>query len=301
MYHQHFGLRQTPFSLTPDTGYFYNFASHREALDTLLVAIKMGEGFLKVTGEVGAGKTLLCRKLLNQLDDSIVTAYIPSPLLTPHELHEELAEELGISYDQNVDPHQLLKLIYAEMIGLRTQGKQIVLLIDEAQAMPLKTLEALRLLTNLETEKCKLLQVVLMGQPELDERLNKVSVRQIRQRITFSYTLSLMDKTNVEGYISHRLDVAGYSGAELFSHGAIKLLARASRGTPRIINILCHKALMAAYGQGVRHIDKRHIHAAVVDSECTRTMPFDSTRALDVGISVCLISGLGLIFAGFSL
>lgn len=300
MYHQHFGLRQTPFSLTPDTGYFYNYASHREALDTLLVAIKTGEGFLKVTGEVGAGKTLLCRKLLNQLDDNIVTAYIPSPMLTPHELHEELAEELGINYDHNVDPHQLLKLIYAKMIGLRSQGKQIVLLIDEAQAMPLRTLEALRLLTNFETEKCKLLQVVLMGQPELDERLNRVCVRQIRQRITFSYALSLMDKTNVEGYISHRLSVAGYKGAELFSRGAIKLLARVSRGTPRIINILCHKALMAAYGQGVLRIDKRHIYNAVVDSECTRAVPFDSNRAIDVGISVCLIAGLGLIFMGFS-
>ena len=139
-----------------------------------------------------------------------------------------------------------------------------------------------------------------MGQPELDERLNRVSVRQIRQRITFSYALSLMDKTNVEGYISHRLNVAGYKGTELFSRGAIKLLAKVSRGTPRIINILCHKALMAAYGQGVLRIDKRHIHSAVVDSECTRAVPFDSTRAIDVGISVCLVAGLGLIFMGFS-
>jgi len=301
MYHQHFGLRQTPFSLTPDTGYFYNYASHREALNTLLVAIKTGEGFIKVTGEVGTGKTLLCRKLLNQLDDSIYTAYIPSPMLTPHELHEELAEELEINFDQSVKPHQLLKMIYSRLGGLRSQGQQIVLLIDEAQAMPLRTLEALRLLTNFETEKFKLLQIVLMGQPELNERLDRASIRQLKQRITFSYELSPLDKNNVEGYISHRLNMAGYEGARLFSSGAIKLLARASRGTPRIINILCHKALMAAYGQGVYHIDKRHMHSAVVDSECTQRLQFEGWRALDIGISACVLAGIGLIAVGVSL
>ncbi len=301
MYHQHFGLRQTPFSLTPDTGYFYNYASHREALNTMLVAIKTGEGFIKVTGEVGTGKTLLCRKLLNQLDDNIYTTYIPSPMLTPHELHEELAEELEISFDQNIHPHQLLKLIYTKMVSLRGQGKQIVLLIDEAQAMPLRTLEALRLLTNFETEKCKLLQIVLMGQPELNERLNRVSIRQLKQRITFSYKLSLLDRKNVEGYISHRLKMAGYEGARLFSSGAIKLLAKASRGTPRIINILCHKALMSAYGQGVHHIEKRHMHSAVVDSECTQRLQFEGLRAVDVGLSVCVLAGVGLIAVGVTL
>ena len=301
MYQQHFGLREAPFNLTPDTGYFYNYPSHREALNTLMVAIAMGEGFIKVTGEVGTGKTLLCRKLLSQLDDDIVTAYIPNPMLSPKELRQALADELGIHYERNVDPHRLLKMIYAELVKLRARGKKTVLLIDEAQAMPKLTLESLRLLTNLETEKFKLLQVVLVGQPELDKLLNMDCIRQLKQRITFAYELSLIDRKNIADYIDHRLSVAGYNGAKLFSNRALRVLGNASQGTPRVINILCHKALMAAYGQGVRQIEKQHVSSAVKDSDCTPPTHFDSRLATNVGLSTCMLAGLGLIFAGVSL
>ena len=301
MYQQHFGLQEAPFSLTPDTGYFFNYASHNEALNTLLVAIRMGEGFIKVVGEVGTGKTLLCRTLLNQLEGDIVTAYIPNPMLSANELREALADELGVVYERDADPHRLLKLIYTRLVQLRAEGKKVVLLIDEAQAMPEATLEALRLLTNLETEKAKLLQVVLLGQPELDAHLDRKSIRQLKQRITFSCKINLIDRRSINSYVMHRLHVAGYRGARLFSRPAIELLSKASRGTPRIINILCHKALLLAFGQGVMRIEKEHILRAIEDSECTQNFSRHSLPLADLGISACLLTGIGLIYMGVSM
>ncbi|MEM7210194.1 MAG: AAA family ATPase [Pseudomonadota bacterium] len=300
MYHQHFGLNESPFSLTPDTEYFFNYASHCDALNTLLAAIKMGEGFIKVVGEVGTGKTLLCRSVLKMLGDDIVTAYIPNPMLTSNELREALADELGLSVeqDQDRDPHRLLKRIYRELVRLRSEGKKIVLLIDEAQAIPNSTLEALRLLTNLETEKYKLLQVVLIGQPELDERLKRQSVRQLKQRITFSCELELIDRNSIDGYVLHRLNVAGYSGARLFSSRAISLLAKASRGVPRIINVLCHKALMSAYGQGQARVDIKHVRDAIKDTEVAQSRRHHNWQLADIGLSVCVLIGLGLVYVG---
>ena len=160
MYKDYFGLKEEPFSLTPDTSYFYNYPDHLEALNVLQVALHMGEGFIKVTGEVGTGKTLVCRTLLNTLGDEFVTGYIPNPTLTPAALRYALADELGIEFPHNIGPHQVLKLINLRLVALRAEGKRVVLLLDEAQALPDDSLEALRLLTNLETEKSKLLQVV---------------------------------------------------------------------------------------------------------------------------------------------
>ncbi len=197
MYLEHFGLTEPPFSLTPDTGYFFSYGHYADALNTLLVALKTGEGFIKVTGEVGTGKTLLCRKLLNTLDDGFVSAYIPNPMLTPYGLLTAMAEELGVSMDRHYGHHQLLKMISGRLIQFTAQGKRVVLCMDEAQAMPIETLEALRLLTNLETEKNKLLQVVLFAQPELDDKLRRQEIRQLKQRITFSYTLAPIDRAGM--------------------------------------------------------------------------------------------------------
>jgi hypothetical protein len=171
MYQTHFGLASLPFTITPDTGFFHNAGTHQEALNVLLVALRTGEGFIKVTGEVGTGKTLLCRQLLNNLEADFVTAYIPNPFLNPTALRMALAEELGIEFARNIGQHRLLKLITERLVELNAAGKRVVLLLDEAQAMPDDSLEALRLLTNLETEHDKLMQVVLFGQPELDRRL----------------------------------------------------------------------------------------------------------------------------------
>jgi MSHA biogenesis protein MshM len=267
MYLKHFGMHEMPFAITPDTSFFYNYGGYQEALNVLLVAIRSGEGFIKITGEVGTGKTLLCRKLLNTLEEKFVTAYLPNPCLTPAGLRMALADELGIQYARNMGQHRILKLIADRLIELNANGKQVVLLIDEAQALPDDSMEALRLLTNLETEKCKLLQVVLFGQPELDGRIAESKLRQLRQRITFSYSLGAIDKEGVNGYLGHRLLVAGYHGKPLFSTDAMDMLHRVSCGIPRLINVLAHKTLMAAYGQGASSIHCEHVASAADDTE----------------------------------
>ncbi|MGB5338326.1 MAG: AAA family ATPase [Gammaproteobacteria bacterium] len=270
MYLEHFGLEQAPFTITPDTGFFLNQGSHNEALNVLLVALRSGEGFIKVTGEVGTGKTLLCRKLLNTLDEEFVTAYIPNPFLNPNALRMALAEELGIKFARNAGQHRLLQLITERLIELNSAGRRVALLLDEAQAMPDETMEALRLLTNLETERDKLLQVVLFGQPELDRRLQQDNLRQLRQRVLFSYHLQPLDRNTLAVYINHRLLIAGYEGSTLFTGKALKSLYRHSRGIPRLVNILSHKSLMSAYGQGDHHVDVKHVRLAAADTEDIR-------------------------------
>lgn len=266
MYKAHFGLRELPFGITPDTSFFFACTNYQEALNTLIIATHHGEGFIKITGEVGIGKTLLCRKFMSTLDKDFVTAYIPNPLLEPRTLMLALADELEIPQDQNVDQHQLLKAINHRLLVLAHEGKRVVLCLDEAQAMPLETLEALRLLTNLETEKRKLLQIVMFGQPELDRKLEQKAIRQLNQRVTFHYHLGPLSREDLEYYVSHRLSVAGYAGSRLFDRSAVRALYAASGGLPRLVNVLAHKALMLAYGQGKQQVVARHVKAAARDT-----------------------------------
>ena len=270
MYLQHFGLNQRPFNLTPDTQFFCELPTHREALNVLLIALESGEGFIKIIGPVGTGKTMLCRKLLNELPPPFITAYIPNPHLPPTALHHAIAGELGIKYTRNAGQNRILALINDYLLKAAGQGGRIVLIIDEAQAMPLETLETLRLLTNLETEKQKLLQIVLFGQPELDEVLQKKSIRQLRQRISFSYTLQPLNKHQVQDYLLHRLQIAGNTHTALLGPLAVTALHFYTKGIPRLINILAHKALLAAYGKGHGAIGWRHVHLAAIDTDDTR-------------------------------
>jgi len=281
MYLEHFALRELPFSITPDTGFFFNNDSHLQAMNVLQVALHSGDGFIKITGEVGTGKTLLCRKLLGILaeDEKFITAYIPNPNLSPAGLYKALADELGLNCPNNLGQHRVLKQINDRLIELTAEGKQVVLLIDEAQAMPEQSLEALRLLTNLETEKHKLLQIVLFGQPELDAILNRESIRQLKQRIIFSYALNPMDCEGINDYLTHRLVTAGYAGSQLFTGEVQTKLWKASRGIPRLVNILAHKALMVAYGQGVRQVSIQHIQAAIDDTEDATQEPASPVRS----------------------
>lgn len=281
MYKQHFGLRELPFTITPDTSFFFPHSSHQEALNTLLVAARSGEGFIKVTGEVGTGKTLLCRKFLDALDhENFVTAYVPNPYLGPNTLLLAVADELGIAYPDKVNQHQLLKLLTKFLLDAAAASKRVVLCLDEAQAMPVETLEAVRLLTNLETERRKLLQVVLFGQPELDVKLNNAAIRQLKQRITFSCRLSPLNISDVEFYLAHRMGVAGYRGPRVFSMDAVKRLFRASGGVPRLVNVLAHKSLMAAFGEGARAISDDHVRLAVADTESAVVRVSMKTRLL---------------------
>lgn len=286
MYEQFFGLNEQPFRLTPDTSFFYNLGNHREALNTLLVALDMGEGFIKVTGEVGTGKTLLCRKLLNELADKpeYVTAYIPNPAITPTALKYSLADELGLEYPRNIGQHRIMQLINQALIDEKAAGRKVVLIIDEAQALPEDCLEAVRLLTNLETEKSKLLHVVLFGQPELDDNLEKPSVRQLKQRITFAHRLSPLKEDTIHGYLLHRMQVAGYNGPDVFNQKVSRSLYRLSRGIPRLVNIIAHKCLLLAFGEGAPKVTTRHLKKAVRDTE-----------SIEAGNSFWRISGFALL------
>lgn len=273
MYLEFFQLKELPFRITPDKGYYFNNTGHREAMNVLKVALNADEGFIKITGEVGTGKTLLCRKVSELVGDTAVVAYIHNPYLTPETLKMALAEELELRFPRDISQHHLLKLITERLEELHSYGKRVIVCVDEAQALPLESIEALRLLTNLETEKHKLLQVVLFGQPELDVKLGHESIRQLKQRIAFSYQLRPMARECVRDYINYRLTVAGHNGAPLFSHGAITLLHRYSHGVPRLVNILSHKAMMVAYGKGHRRIDTQHVRAAIADTESVQEKP----------------------------
>lgn len=233
----------------------------------LQTALQTGEGFIKVTGEVGTGKTLICRKLINELPQGFHCAYLPNPYLTPAELRWAVANELGLKYTSEIDQQQLTGLIQQQLLALSAHGHAIVLVLDEAQALPDESLEALRLFTNLETESRKLLQVVLFGQPELDERLKRQAFRQLRQRITFSYSLRPLTWDETDAYIRYRLAVAGYAGQALFGPKLTRKIAEASRGIPRLINILAHKALMLSFGEGATQVRMAHIKGAIQDTE----------------------------------
>ena len=265
-YFRHFGLREAPFGITPDTSFFYACRSTQEALNTLLIALGNGEGFIKITGEVGTGKTLLCRKFLATLGAGWASAYIPNPNLEPRALVLAIAEELAASVEPDVDQHHLLRGITRALLDHARHGRRVVLCMDESQGMPLETLETMRLLTNLETEKRKLLQVVLFGQPELDRKLASESIRQLRQRITFQYVLRGLHRDEIGAYVEHRLAIAGLVGGPLFDASALRALNRASRGVPRLVNILAHKALLLVFGEGGRCASRRHVHVAAVDT-----------------------------------
>jgi MSHA biogenesis protein MshM len=266
MYLSYFGLTEFPFSITPDTQFAYSATAHEEALNTLLLAIGSGEGFVKITGEVGAGKTLLCRKFLAALGDKHVTAYIPNPQLEPCAMLGEVAMEIA-SRPKATDASSLIKAINRRVLEIAAAGKTTVLLIDEAQTMPPLTLQTLRMLSNLETEKRKLIQIVLFGQPELDQMLAHQSARQVLQRITFHYRMTGLKPHEVAIYLQHRLRVAGYRGPALFSRGARWALHRHSNGMPRLVNVLAHKALLTAFGEGADHVGYIHVRRAVQDTE----------------------------------
>lgn len=280
MYLRHFSLREAPFSITPDSAFFYAHEGAQAALNMLLVALRSGEGFLKVVGEVGCGKTVLCRQLLKTLQGECVTAYIPNPDMGPDDLLMTLMQELGIHASQTLEGRKLTRyqvhnalrdclLSYAEA------GQRVVVCIDEAQAIPVRTLESLRLLSNLETEKRKLLQLVLLGQPELDDKLSRPEIRQLLQRITFSEYLGPMTAHCVPTYLAHRLATAASGEAtdtQVFELEAAQLMARLSGGVPRLVNILAHKCLMLAYGENVHRVNRQHVALAGSDTPGVRAL-----------------------------
>lgn len=278
MYLRHFSLREAPFSITPDSAFFYSHEGVQAALNMLLVALRSGEGFLKIVGEVGCGKTVLCRQLLKTLQGECVTAYIPNPDMGPDDLLMALINELDVQVPPPVSRHKVFSLLRDCLLQHAVAGRRVVVCIDEAQAIPLRTVESLRLLSNLETEKRKLLQLVLLGQPELDEKLSRPEIRQLLQRITFSEYLGPMSAQRVPAYLAHRLAVASLSDAtdtKLFEVAAAQAIARLSGGVPRLVNVLAHKCLMLAYGENEHRVMLRHVRLAAADSPgVTASLPW---------------------------
>ncbi len=272
MYYDHFGLKEAPFKITPNTDFFYSGANRGAVLEALMYAILTGEGIIKVVGEVGSGKTMLCRMLQDKLPETVENIYLANPSVAPEDILHVLAFELQLKLPKNADRIKVMQLLQDHLIKRHTEGKKVVIFVEEAQGMPIETLEEIRLLTNLETKQDKLLQIVLFGQPELDVNLNENKIRQLRERITHSFYLSPFDKSDIGPYIESRLRKAGYTGPPLFTPDALKLLSRASEGLVRRANILADKALLSTFSENSYQVTRKNVLAAIKDSEFSREM-----------------------------
>ena len=296
MYLEHFGLREAPFRITPHTEFFFAGANRGATLEALVYAITAGEGLVKVTGEVGTGKTMLCRVLMERLPQTVETIYLAVPSLTRDEMLVAIASELGIE-TQGASTTRMLRALQERLIALHAEGRQVVALIDEAHAMPLETLEEIRLLSNLETGKEKLLQIVLFGQPELDEHLNLPHMRQLKERITHAFNLAPLPAGDIRDYIGFRLRAAGYHGPDLFGEEALRIIADASEGLTRRINIYADKTLLAAFAAGTHTVSADHARAAVTDTQIV-VAPKPSSRNTAVaalaGVAAGVAIGYGL-------
>lgn len=272
MYEAHFGLQQKPFGLSPDTRLFVRLDDHEACYRLLTHVLDTGEGFLKVIGDVGTGKTILCRRLLRYLADDprasgrFHSVYIPNPMLSPIGLYRAVGQELELDISDTSDNAALLDHITRRILALAERSRGVVIVVDEAQSLPAETLEALRLITNLETEQQKLVQVILFGQPELDDLLGQDRFRQLRQRITFAHYLKSLDRQATRQYVDYRLTCSGYNGPPLFSRRSLATLHRRAGGVPRMINVLAHKALLCAFAERRRNVKPVDIRRAWRDS-----------------------------------
>lgn len=289
MYLKHFGLSAPPFRITPHPEFFFDGAHRGEILTALLYAIQAGEGLMTVTGEVGSGKTMLCRVLADRLPANIDVVYLANPLLTPQELLLSIAEDLGAAFEENRTSGRVRQLQNL-LVERFAAGRQVVVLIDEAHAMPKEALEEVRLLSNLDHGHSKLLQIVLFGQPELNERLQEPDLRQLRERITYRFVLDPLERKDVGNYIDWRLRAAGYTGASPFDRPALRLISRAAQGLTRRINILADKSMLAAYADGRHEVSSRQVRAAIKDSGFAPRHPL-----IQMGAIVLAACGIALV------
>lgn len=267
MYLEHFGLTESPFRITPHTDFFFDGANRGATLDALLYAITHDEGIVKVSGEVGSGKTMLCRVLMERLPDNITLVYLANPSLAREDILYAIADELHLSLPDNARASLVLRTLQDHLITSFSEGRQVVVLIDEAHAMPVETLEEIRLLSNLEANRHKLLQLVLFGQPELNDILARPDMRQLKERITHNFGLEPLVRDDIASYLDFRMRAAGYRGPSVFTPAALKMIARTSQGLTRRINILADKALLAAYAKSCHQIGYQEAQAAILDSE----------------------------------
>ena len=291
MYYGFFGLSQPPFKITPDTDMFFDGGNRGAILEALIYAISQGEGIIKVTGEVGSGKTMLCRMLQTRLPENVETVYLANPSVSRDEILHAIAFELQLAVPKDANRIEVMHSINDYLLERHAERKQVVLFVEESQSMPVDTLEEVRLLSNLETNHHKLLQIVLFGQPELDENLRLNEIRQLRERITHSFTLPPFAATDVSPYLTFRLRAAGYRGPDLFNGRVVDYISRISEGLTRRVNIIADKALLAAFADGTHNVTLKHVKAAVRDTEFAEPSPV--TRSVPWGYIIpgALIGG----------
>jgi type II secretory pathway predicted ATPase ExeA len=300
MYLSHFGLSQPPFRITAHTEFFYGGGNRGAILDALIYAIRQGEGIVKVSGEVGSGKTMLCRMLQERLPVEVETVYLANPSVSPDEILHAIAFEMQLSLPRDAARLEVMQALQEYLVERHAQGRQVVVFVEEAQSMPLETLEEIRLLSNLETQHYKLLQIVLFGQPELDKNLARTEIRQLKERITHSFTLKPLTAAEIRDYLMFRLRAADYHGPDLFGPAVVKLIARASRGLTRRVNIIADKTLLAAFADNTHTVSLKHVRAAIQDSEFDLSEKSVPWPKLAAALALLLVGvGLGLVLHGF--
>jgi type II secretory pathway predicted ATPase ExeA len=298
MYQEHYGLERPPFKITPDTSLFFEGSKRGAALEALVYAIRSGEGIIKVVGEVGSGKTMLCRMLEMRLDDVVDVVYIANPSLSPDNILHVIAHELQLDTSIASNKLEVMQKLQQYLLQKHAQNRQVVVFVEEAQSMPLETLEEIRLLSNLETDNSKLLQMVLFGQPELDEKLALPQIRQLKERITHSFVLDPFPPRDTLEYLNFRLRAVGYRGPDIFVEKTAKAVKGISGGLTRRINIIADKALMAAYSEGVHQVTMKHINTAAIDSDFKRAFNYRPwLLAATACVSLLLAVWLGTLIA----
>ncbi len=295
MYLEHFGLDKPPFRITPDTNVFFEGSDRGATLHALCYAIMQGEGITKVVGEVGSGKTMLCRMLPMTLGDAVDWVYLAHPSLSPAQTLHEISRELGLAVPARTDKLIVMRRLHEHLLSRHAKGRQVVVLVEEAQEMPLDTLEEIRLLSNLETDEHKLIQIVLFGQPELDDKLAEPRIRQLRERISHSLYLQPMRLDDVHAYLNFRMRSCGYHGPDLFSRQIARVIEKYSHGLARRINIMADKSLLRAYTSDRHTISKQDVRLAASDSQYKparwRWLPWPSLALLVLLAGWLTVSG----------
>ena len=292
MYYEFFGLRHAPFKITPDTDVFFEGGNRGAILQALIYAITHGEGIIKVTGEVGSGKTMLCRVLQTRLPQNVETVYLANPSVSPDEILHAIAFEMQLRVPKDASRLEVMHVLNDYLVERHGRQRQVVVFVEESQGMPISTLEEIRLLSNLETQHHKLLQIVLFGQPELDENLRQQNIRQLRERITHSFNLLPLDQDDARAYLTFRLQAAGYHGPDLFNRRVIAYMTKACDGLTRRLNLVADKALLAAFAEGTHNVSLEHVKAAVRDSEFSNVEPPRSRSPVAYALAGLAIGGV---------
>lgn len=297
MYLDHFGLSEPPFRITPHTDFFFDGANRGATLDALIYAVTHDEGIVKVSGEVGSGKTMLCRVLMERLPENVTIIYLANPSLSRDDILYAIADELRLNVPDSARNSVVMRALQDHLIKSFGEGRQVVVLIDEAHAMPVETLEEIRLLSNLEANRNKLLQLVLFGQPELNDILARPDMRQLKERITHNFGLEPLVRDDIANYLDFRMRAAGYRGPSVFSPPALKLIAQSSLGLTRRINILADKSLLAAFSAGSHQIGPKEIQAAIRDCEFSEATYGGKTGRPSPALWIASVLGLGALSA----